>query len=698
MSNNFIQSTKKFFNKKPVRIIFAIIVIASIMTGIGFAIIALVGALSDPCSKQPGTVWSDDVKSCIPAQCDGNLPVCLKKGSNWYKQCPPINYCDSSTPEGYNYKYDTDSCECILDCSSLGEDYDGFTPDGKFNSISMKKDGNNYIPEDNDLICGYKCDFSDKNFCTSDFYCAIHKVYNPVTKTTTVENKGCLPKNDYVLCSSDNTIACHSQSDCTKDDNNNTVCKFNYCGYDDPNNVIACTKDSDCGEGNYFKGMCSEEIKTKNGISKQFHKVKYCRETEKSSGNSYCINKYRISENKNLTVNNKCKDLKLTDGVSLKNPQCSNSFDIEGCAKFGMCDNSWQASPNSAKSYCYPKNNKIPNELSSGSCCDSGFQSSDPLGNKFCCIKQNNPKCLNITEHPYSKKMLLGLGKFTDDIDCPSDSTILDEYNKKLHEKLNIQSLNPNDKNSHYYTQLYCDPNTNKLKAWCGQDSDSINLTTVNGHSTSFCTQKDKKCNLTGQNWLNSIQLGEVTVPICKFGSQEEEYWSTPVNSEQQGFHTTFTTDKNPDCPTPSIELCAQSTYNNLDSVTDINLKGDNSCEFTVNCNEYNLSLPTKSSDNQHIKWDELINSNTYKKYPNINYSKIFDSKFISQANPSQNPPCTGSNFDLPDDITKSFFQLQKSGSSSWCTANSKQVLDNLLSSDGKICKKGIGDNGYCKK
>ncbi len=60
MSNNFIENTKKFFDKKPVRIVVAIIVIVAIMTAVGYGIYKLYLLLSDPCGHEPGKRWSDE--------------------------------------------------------------------------------------------------------------------------------------------------------------------------------------------------------------------------------------------------------------------------------------------------------------------------------------------------------------------------------------------------------------------------------------------------------------------------------------------------------------------------------------------------------------------------------------------------------------------------------------------------------------
>ena len=61
--NNTINKIKLFFKGKPARIIIALLVIAAIMTGVAFGVIALINALSDPCAKQPGKEWNKDLKN-----------------------------------------------------------------------------------------------------------------------------------------------------------------------------------------------------------------------------------------------------------------------------------------------------------------------------------------------------------------------------------------------------------------------------------------------------------------------------------------------------------------------------------------------------------------------------------------------------------------------------------------------------------
>ena len=51
----FIDKTKAFFKEKPVRIILALIIIASIMTGVAFGIIALLNSLKKKWNQPIGS-------------------------------------------------------------------------------------------------------------------------------------------------------------------------------------------------------------------------------------------------------------------------------------------------------------------------------------------------------------------------------------------------------------------------------------------------------------------------------------------------------------------------------------------------------------------------------------------------------------------------------------------------------------------
>lgn len=88
--SNFINKAKTFFNGKPVRIIIALIIIAAIMTGVAFGIIALVNSLSAKCSNQPGTDWNNDLQKCIPRQCEDGGKVCTIKGVNCVKMVQDV--------------------------------------------------------------------------------------------------------------------------------------------------------------------------------------------------------------------------------------------------------------------------------------------------------------------------------------------------------------------------------------------------------------------------------------------------------------------------------------------------------------------------------------------------------------------------------------------------------------------------------
>uniref|UniRef100_A0A6C0LDS3 Uncharacterized protein n=1 Tax=viral metagenome TaxID=1070528 RepID=A0A6C0LDS3_9ZZZZ len=697
--NKFILGTKQFFNKKPVRIVVALLVIAIIMTGISFGVIALVKALSDPCAKQTGTTWDKDLKVCVKDSCqmdngeDGI--VCKNKKTRGVNTCIPKDYCDYFGPEG-QYSYDEESCMCKLDCSSLGEEYQGFTTDGLQNEINMQKSGDNYIPVGDGLICGLPCNISDKKFCKVGDLCAKSINYNKQTSTKEPFLPGqCLPSN-FVLCNKDKNIACSSQDDCITDDEGNVVCKFKYCG-DGDDKVIACTSDSDCGTGSEFIGSCSDSniINSKNGKSKQFKKVKYCTKTDKSSINPFCLNIDNIGENSDSQIVSGCG---LKKGVSDANHQCPHSTNPPGCAINGLCDNGWQAIPNGGKQKCLQT--LTPTSLSEGDCCDGNHTAVDPFGNKFCCIKEttNNPSCLNKTQKPYSAKLLNNpLGSdLTTKIKCTTSPDELNILNKILWGKLGLSDKdNPNDPNSINYTGFYCGIKKNGedpkyLYSFCGHDNSDIEFTTINGHTTSFCKKKGK-CKFTGDSWTDgTLDLNGITIPYCKKDSSSpEKYWNIEANTPNDtGFSTSYS--MSPDsCPNPiDMETCASTNVASTHGyITDVEVTGNNKCKFTVNCDEYTVSAPPKSGESITLKWNQINQAGTYDNNPNIDYNKIFGTKKISQKNPSGYPDknCSGNSLGFAQGITDSVYTRESGPAGYSCVNNDK--LSNLLSWDGVFCE-----------
>ena len=718
--NKFIMSTKLFFNKKPVRIVVALLIIAAIMTGVAFGVIALVNAFSDPCAKQPGTTWDKDLKVCVKDSCevDGeDSYVCKNKKTRGVNTCIPKDYCDYSGPEG-NYYYDEDSCMCKLDCSSLGEEYQGFTRDGLQNEINMQKSGDNYIPVGDGLICGLPCNISDKKFCKVGDLCAKSINYNKQTSTKEPYLPGqCLPSN-FVLCNKDKNIACSSQDDCITDNEGNVVCKFKSCG-DGDDKVMACTSDSDCGTGTEFIGSCNSKniIIAKNGSSKQFKKVKYCKKTDKSSTNPFCLNIDNIGESSEGEIVSDCG---LKDGVSDANPQCPHSQNPPGCAINGLCDNGWQAIPNGGKQQCLPINEPIPKNLSEGDCCDAHHNAVDPFGNKFCCIKDttNNPSCLNKTQKPYSAKLLNNPqgSDLTTKIKCPSGNDKLNKLNKLnkiLWSNLELTDKDkPNDPNSINYTGFYCgikkNEDPNYLYAFCGHDNSDIEFTTFNGHTTSFCKKKGK-CKLTAESWTDgTLDLNGITIPYCKKDSSSpEKYWNIEANTPttDTGFSTSYSmspdTSKSDSCPKiMNMETCASTNDASIHGyITDVEVTDNNKCKFTVNCDEYTVSAPPKSGKSIPLRWNQINQASTYDNNPNIDYNRIFGTKKISQKNPSGDPDknCLGNSLGFPNGITESVYTLESGPAGKSCVNNDK--INNLLSWDGVFCEGSELDksSGACK-
>ena len=524
--NKFIQNTKLFFNKKPVRIVTALLVIAAIMTGVAFGVIALVNAFSDPCAKQPGTTWDKDLKVCVKDSCqmdngeDGY--VCKAKGK--VNQCIAKDYCDYSGPEG-QYSYDEDTCMCKLDCSSLGEEYQGFTTDGRTEvSMQLQSDGTYKPQPDNILYCGSKCEYSKYSLNTNPQqdpnyggtgWCAPNTTCGQIiydTNPPETYNSGyCLKNPPYKLCDGDNPkdVACEN-GNCISGPENTPLCPFTICGKKsgETNNRIACESLKDCyADGNIPDNPTYECIKNDLLKNKNIQNVGICVDihdnsksgTNKSCTVDECLDPDSIGENnKGRAVS--CKDKKLS-GISRLVPQCKYSLkpgkilysddislDDITCASYGVCNvnnNKWQANPNKRPNdNCLQSQPEICSigedcELDDGDCCPYNTRTPNPEkpGKFFCCgssLDEDNKNCFNDTNFPYSKQLLTGQGNLMDTIEIPKNTDPvlknkkINDYNKLLRKQLNNSSSNIKDSN--YASVFWHDDGTDKLKlkAHCG--------------------------------------------------------------------------------------------------------------------------------------------------------------------------------------------------------------------------------------
>ena len=186
-----------------------------------------------------------------------------------------------------------------------------------------------------------------------------------------------------------------------------------------------------------------------------------------------------------------------------------------------------------------------------------------------------------------------------------------------------------------------------------------------------------------------------MTIPYCKKdSSSSEKYWNIEANSIiDTGFSTSYSmspdTSNSDSCPNPiNMETCASTNNASIHGyITDVEV-ADNKCKFTVNCDDYTVSAPLKFGKSSiPLKWNQINQASTYVNNPNINYNKIFETKKISQKNPSDDPKqnCLGNSLGFPPSITESVYTLENDPAGQACVISDN--LNNLLSWNGLVCE-----------
>jgi len=658
--NKFILGTKQFFNKKPVRIVVALLVIVAIMTGVAFGIMALIGAFSDPCTKQTGTTWDKDLKVCVKDSCqmdngeDGI--VCKAKGK--VNQCIATDYCDYSGPEG-QYSYDEESCMCKLDCSE-GE---GYTKSGK-NSTLMREDNNK--PEDS-LTCGYYCeyasniegnDFGGNNWCMNGYICGLNKL--DTTPQTYGQFPGMCLDPSYELCPGSESVACKN-GQCVSTPEGQ-LCQFIKCGdglsADDKIKRIACEKREDC----YADGIIGSDSQYEclPLSERKFQTVGICVDkknnsgTNKSNGDPTCLNPTYIGENKDGKAVD-CRKASPTNtplqGITRRVKQCSDSLklgksiydktgtDYNTCALHGVCSsgNEWEAYPDDNKSQfnCTSSSPEICSlseqcEADESDCCP-GRKVNNPTDSSksFCCAVSTtgNPNCFNQTLYPYSLSRLQNINEDSfvtnDPITQPKDTDIstlnnkLKTYNNLLQSQLEGKSsivlTDPN------YAGVYWEQQTDDsfhLKANCGaynrlddQENafDVINIDSADGkNGVSFCVPKST-CTVTLPKYLpppGGKTADFNGIPICYKPATKDGpyYWTAdPTKSNQTDFITTASASFT-NCNTKDkgcVQNCTkESSFNTCASIGK-HIQGFNNVRYDSSNKEciFNIACANTSHD-----------------------------------------------------------------------------------------------------
>lgn len=566
---------------------------------------------------------------------------CKNEAAARHGDCIDSKYCGN-----FGMVDNQSDCNCKMDCPSGQQSFPS--------SVNMKKDPNDstkWIPDGPKPVCGIPCPKSGDvqkvrdavggvGYCAPvpDQYCGEGPIYVKGQKENVWQ--GCFPKSEWTQCT--NSL-CPTPTDGSNPCTSDGICKItDYCGKDNQtknhattNLYQACQGDPDCHDMYGNKGTCyfEDSILTDKNITK----VGYCQANPgetlhftPESHNSHCTTLDKIGNDAahNLTV---CTGKKSSDPLYGRGVdgsiQCKDTAPAKGCAPDGICStNKWQAYFDSSQDVTNCLTNEKYDPTKIPLCCskDRTIVSS---GGNWCCPVKDTTDCANKTANPYSANMLNIPNKnYTDSVDCNITKSVdsCSTYQDAFQKSLTVGGFKPSSTSGDAkFAKLFCDtsidPKTkkpiNKCKATCGYvDSDkgissdyavSDDSTTDPKNPISFCTPKDTTCNLlTTQNWdivpnpINNIPLcyNSDNAPTGK--STDKFYWSAP-DDHKTTYKTQFSRDMTGDnCNTPN--MCA-ALGKDINGVYKIN-PGQNSCEFTVNCNN---NFMMKPSGMDEMKWSD---------------------------------------------------------------------------------------------
>jgi len=551
-----ISTTKSIFGNKVVRLIFFLLVIGGILTGVAFGIIALTRSLKNPCTTDPTRpIYDLDSKACVP-DC-GKKKICNNPKAYLYQKCPLDNYCTG------DYIYDKNSCQCTIKC---GSGLEPFTKDGLSSTTEMKKDPNgNYTPV-NQLTCGIPCHFSTKKYCTPPLSCG-QSIYTDGSH----EGNGCYSNNDYTKCPRSDIYCLGSGKNLCTSTSEGEKCKLHTCGFNNTTQGVACTSDIECNKSSKIQSKIQSKcVKNNNKIlnGKHITDIGVCDgDTTILQNSPNCMDVNKIGENKDGDIINCGTNIGISNIIS----QCKSSViagtpisatpgvDPKGCAA-AICSstkNNWQALSKGANKSTCQKIGPSPNvKMTGGNCCMmSGEAANYPtnqgntlMSEKICCGRKVNSGqefCSNNTLYPYSG---LFLGEQSMSWKEPitlskgvTEKSQIENYNKKLWAQLNISQSEGGDPTNSKYSGTYFAPSTTTgdtvLHAYCGNytpTGGSPKLSVVNNSNDeiSYCVSKGK-CTLGDLSYDNGTSGPDVDQngwPLCTKGGGKSGtlYWSDP--------------------------------------------------------------------------------------------------------------------------------------------------------------------------
>lgn len=522
----FFDKTKKFLKKKPVRIILALIIIASIMTGVAFGIMLLVDSLKTPLKCKAGNIrYKGKSKQggieyngiCGP-QCNKDEEVCprIKDGKiigvSCVKKCPDDLDFQESTCNDKQSDYNS---YCSPKCPP-NDDKHGLHNNARYNK------------EINEWNCYQDCE-QDSNPQGCAWYntdgSKNHKwCINKSTRPGCESISGDYPN----YCPSDGNPKENKYLVCPKHENCiDGKCELTPCGKKE----IIMLEDGDSCKTNFDDSYKPADFL----ITDKNIKVSSCTQNGKFpglNGGARCVNpkKIGLQVNKNKPIYlSDCKDNHVAMNMHMQCDTVKESSGKYTCAdQKEICNNGWQYKSDNSLcvsdtentkiknmfSYDEDSNNRISETLSnSGYCCKSGHHITDT---KNCCNFSVNDdgSCYRV---PIESDVEVDYDYYSEIFNGPPESDIcnqasLDELNTKLYkniqstdDKYNILSSNVEYPN---YSKFFCDKSS-KLKIACGFASQNDNKVIypyiINSRDQKSYYYCDKFPNITKSNekWIN---------------------------------------------------------------------------------------------------------------------------------------------------------------------------------------------------
>jgi hypothetical protein len=624
--SNVWNKTKLIFEGKPVRIIIALLIIAGIMTGVAFGIIALMRVLSDPCPS--GKHMDTDLKICVYDNCPNTCGADIngrKKGD-----CLPDNYC-SYSEGGVTYQFDSNSCECIGSCSESGQE--ARTANGK-KSTAMN-DGSAVEP----LTCGYYCDLSSSKICKSiDDFCGKEILENGINADP---DKNCFDNSNFEQCGN-SEIVC-PRNECTTTSEGLDRCLIKKCGIvgsQIDKSRVPCISNNDCSKDNTNNTSFTCNHSSSELESKHFQNIGICDDTDIDDPTK-CIQDYdKIGEDnygnviscKTIGISNlirQCPDT-IIDGVTLIMNDPAGQKYGKACLRnpYKLCstsENEWQVNPlenNSGLCESTYEPCSIGEEcsLKEYQCCKDHIMSE---GQHYCCLTDidTNPGCLLTTTLPYDASFL-NLGSLGESINTPQHKSIMEDYNKKFRDSLGKTG---DDKYFKLIDGSYIEGGTpGKLYGQCGskipgEEPLEIWVSTFPKHNskmeTNICSTKSK-CR-DAKPFLKYGNIG--TVPICYHNNDPNDKWwsnDTPKTSNRAIKKIGFV-GSGCENPTDNINNILLDD-SGIDGWDFGGVKGDyKNIDFKVNCNDMNVELSDSSPN-----WTQLNKGTTWTKTSADDFTK----------------------------------------------------------------------------